>query len=148
MDREGGNRQRMRKSWEWISLSISSFSLHFLILSPFPHSLSISSFPLHFFFIFSFSLQFLFSQPGYMAAASCATLKLFGNYFWTYQRQVGDGWGQLLVQVGRTQELRETEHLYQTFCNGVVWNGRVPSFIISICLFWQTFDRVQSASFL
>ena len=35
MDREGGNRQRMRKSWEWISL-------HFLILSPFPPPLSIS----------------------------------------------------------------------------------------------------------
>ena len=33
MDREGGNRQRMRKSWEWISLSISSFSLHFLFIS-------------------------------------------------------------------------------------------------------------------
>ena len=31
MDREGGNRQIMRKSWEWISL-------HFLILSPFPRS--------------------------------------------------------------------------------------------------------------
>ena len=31
MDREGGNRQRMRKSWEWISL-------HFLILSSFPRS--------------------------------------------------------------------------------------------------------------
>ena len=35
MDREGGNRQRMRKSWEWISLSISSFSLHFLFISSF-----------------------------------------------------------------------------------------------------------------
>ena len=50
MDREGGNRQRMRKSWEWISLSISSFSLHFLF---------ISSFSLHFLFISSFSLHFL-----------------------------------------------------------------------------------------
>ena len=41
MDREGGNRQRMRKSWEWISLhflSLSPFSLHFLILSLFPRS--------------------------------------------------------------------------------------------------------------
>ena len=50
MDRGGGNRQRMRKSWEWISLSISSFSLHFLF---------ISSFSLHFLFISSFSLHFL-----------------------------------------------------------------------------------------
>ena len=56
MDREGGNRQRMRKSWEWISLSISSLSLHFL---------SISSFSLHFLFIFSFSLHFLATRlPG------------------------------------------------------------------------------------
>ena len=35
MDREGGNRQRMRKSWEWSSLSIFSFSHHFLFISSF-----------------------------------------------------------------------------------------------------------------
>ena len=46
MDREGGKRQRMRKSWEWISLTISSFSLHFLF---------ISSFSNRFLFILSFS---------------------------------------------------------------------------------------------
>ena len=43
MDREGGNRQRMRKSWEWISLHfliLSPFPLHFLILSLFPRSLA------------------------------------------------------------------------------------------------------------
>ena len=44
MDREGGYKERMRK-----------FFLHFLILSPFPHSLSISSpIPLHFLIISSF----------------------------------------------------------------------------------------------
>ena len=37
----------MRKSWEWISLSISSFSLYFLPLSPFPPSLSISYIIMH-----------------------------------------------------------------------------------------------------
>ena len=48
MDREGGSRQRMRKSWEWISLSISSFPLHFLFISSFSrHFLFISSFFLH-----------------------------------------------------------------------------------------------------
>ena len=36
MDREGGNKEKMRKCRKWISL-------HFLILSPFPHSRSISS---------------------------------------------------------------------------------------------------------
>ena len=38
MEKEGGNRERMRKCRE-------SISLHFLIFSPFPHSLSISSQP-------------------------------------------------------------------------------------------------------
>ena len=41
MDREGGHKERMRKCREWVSL-------HFLILSPFPYSISISSFSLHF----------------------------------------------------------------------------------------------------
>ena len=44
---EGGNKEKMRKCREWISL-------HFLILSTFPHSL-------HFLFVFSFSLHFLAS---------------------------------------------------------------------------------------
>ena len=35
MDREGGNRQRMRKVRKSESLSISSFSLHFLFISSF-----------------------------------------------------------------------------------------------------------------
>ena len=37
MDREGGNKEKMRKCREWIweSLSISSFSLHFLYISSF-----------------------------------------------------------------------------------------------------------------
>ena len=48
MDREGENKEKMRKCREWI-----------LILSPYPHYLSISSLSLHFLFIFSFSLHFL-----------------------------------------------------------------------------------------
>ena len=57
------------------SLSLSSFSLHFLILSPFPHSLSISSFSLHI-LLFSFSLHFLILSPFARSqdATSCATL--------------------------------------------------------------------------
>ena len=48
MDREGGNKEKMRKSKEWVSL-------HFFILPPFPHSL----------FIFSFSFHFLTARlPG------------------------------------------------------------------------------------
>ena len=41
MDREGGNKERMRKCREWISLHfliLSSLPLHFLILSSFPRS--------------------------------------------------------------------------------------------------------------
>ena len=34
------------------------------------------------------------------------TLELFGKYLGTYQRQVGGGWGLLLVHVGRTRELK------------------------------------------
>ena len=64
-------------------LSISSFSLHFLILCPFPHSLSISSqFP-HFPSIsssFPHSLS-ISSQPGCKAATDCATLILNMNIF-------------------------------------------------------------------
>ena len=56
MDREGWNKERMRKCREWISL-------HFLILSPFPHSLSISS------------------QPGCQAATICATLLITQSHF-------------------------------------------------------------------
>ena len=42
MDREGGNKEKMRKCREWISL-------HFLILSPFPlRFLILSPFPFHF----------------------------------------------------------------------------------------------------
>ena len=42
MEKEGGNRERMRKCRE-------SISLHFLIFSPFPpHFLILSPFPLHF----------------------------------------------------------------------------------------------------
>ena len=48
MKREGGNKEKMRKSKEWVSL-------HFFILPPFPHSL----------FIFSFSFHFLTARlPG------------------------------------------------------------------------------------
>ena len=53
MDREGGNKEKMRKCREWISLH-------------FPHSLSIS-------FPFPPSPS-IFSQPGCQAATSCATL--------------------------------------------------------------------------
>ena len=53
MEKEGGNRERMRKCRE-------SISLHFLIFSPFPpHFLILSPFPLRFLFISSFSLHFL-----------------------------------------------------------------------------------------
>ena len=41
MEREGGNKEKMRKCREQISLHfliLSPFPLHFLILSPFPHS--------------------------------------------------------------------------------------------------------------
>ena len=41
MDKEGGNKEKMRKCRKWIFL-------HFFILSPFPHFLFISSFCLHF----------------------------------------------------------------------------------------------------
>ena len=44
MDREGGNKEKMRKCREWISL-------HFLILSPVP----LHSFPLHFLILSPFS---------------------------------------------------------------------------------------------
>ena len=54
MDREGGNKERMKRCREWISL-------HFLILQ-----ISIS-------YSFSHFLS-IFSQPGCQAAASCATL--------------------------------------------------------------------------
>ena len=56
MEKEGGNRERMRKCRE-------SISLHFLIFSPFPHSLSIAS-------SFYQSLSISCSQ----AATTCATL--------------------------------------------------------------------------
>ena len=59
MDREGGNKEKMRKCTEQISL-------HFCILSPFPHSLSISS-------LFPHSLS-ISSHPGCKDAADCATL--------------------------------------------------------------------------
>ena len=53
MEKEGGNRERMRKCRE-------SISLHILIFSPFPpHFLILSPFPLLFLFISSFSLHFL-----------------------------------------------------------------------------------------
>ena len=45
MEREWGNEEEMERAWgnrERLILYISSFSLHFLPLSPFPHSLSIS----------------------------------------------------------------------------------------------------------
>ena len=61
-------REEIKRKWGYVeseSLSISSFSLHFLSFSPFPHSLSISS-------SFSHSLS-IFSQPGCQAATSCAT---------------------------------------------------------------------------
>ena len=45
------------------SLSISSFSFHFLILFPFPHSLSISSFSIHFLILSPFPLNFLIFSP-------------------------------------------------------------------------------------
>ena len=53
-------------------LSISSFSLHFLFLTPFPHSLSISS-------SFSYSLS-IFSHFGCKDAASCAILVRIHNH--------------------------------------------------------------------
>ena len=56
-------------------LWISSFSVHFLILCPFPHSLSISSFSVHFLILcpFPYSLS-ISSQPGCKAATTCAAL--------------------------------------------------------------------------
>ena len=62
MDREKGRKEKMRKCKEGNSppfphsLSISSFALQFLILSPFPHSFSI------------------YSQPGSQDATICVTL--------------------------------------------------------------------------
>ena len=55
MDREGGNKEKMRKCREWISL-------------PFPHSLSISSSSLHFLSISSFSLHFLFISSFFISS--------------------------------------------------------------------------------
>ena len=53
---------------EWGNLESES-------LSPFPHSLSISSFSLHFLFIFTFSLDFLAARmPGCQDPTICATL--------------------------------------------------------------------------
>ena len=46
MERERGNEEEMERKWgngERLTLYISSFSLYFLPLSPFPHSLFISS---------------------------------------------------------------------------------------------------------
>ena len=62
-----GNGQRGRKQTENEEILRVNLSLHFLILSPFPHSLSISS-------SFSHSLS-IFSQPGF--ATICATLTSF-----------------------------------------------------------------------
>ena len=62
MDREEGNKEKMRKCRERISQFPHSLS----ISSPFPRVLSISS-------SFSHYLS-IFSQPGCQAAASCATL--------------------------------------------------------------------------
>ena len=51
-------------NFQYLSISLfSPFSLHFLILFPFPHSLSISSFSVHFLSISSFSLHFLIFSP-------------------------------------------------------------------------------------
>ena len=72
MDREGGNKEEMRKYREWICLNfliLSPFPLHSLILFPFPHSLSISS-------SFSHSLS-IFLHPRCKNAASCAALVVF-----------------------------------------------------------------------
>ena len=46
MDRVGGDKEKMRKYREWISLHLlilSPFPLHFLILSPFSHSPAVTS---------------------------------------------------------------------------------------------------------
>ena len=51
MEREWGNEEEMERKWgngERLTLYISSFSLYFLPLSPFPNSLSISSLSFHF----------------------------------------------------------------------------------------------------
>ena len=51
MKREWGNEEEMERKWgngERLTLYISSFSLYFLPLSPFPNSLSISSLSFHF----------------------------------------------------------------------------------------------------
>ena len=66
MDREGENEEKMRKCREWISL-------HFLLLSPFPHSLTISS-------SFSHYLSILL-QPGCQEATICATLVYANRLF-------------------------------------------------------------------
>ena len=72
MDREGGNKVKMRKCREWASF-------HFLIFSPFPHSLSSSSFS-HSLSSSSFSHSLsIFSQPGCQAAANSATLVPFAK---------------------------------------------------------------------
>ena len=50
MEREWGNEEEMEKKWgngERLTLYISSFSLYFLPLSPFPPSLSISYIKMH-----------------------------------------------------------------------------------------------------
>ena len=96
--REGGNKEKMRKCREWISLLI-------LILSPFPHSLSISSpfphslspFSLHFLIISPFS----HSQAGRLAQIGqpCIIINLIALCYhcknWIVVRNINHQWRTL-----------------------------------------------------
>ena len=75
MEKEGGNRERMRKCRE-------SISLHFLIFSPFPpHFLILSPFPLRFLFISSFSLHFLAARLQGCNDSCSPARRLFNSFF-------------------------------------------------------------------
>ena len=113
MEKEGGNRERMRKCRE-------SISLHFLIFSPFPpHFLILSPFPLRFLFISSFSLHFLAARlqgcnrlrnP---AAEDAYTSKKNISFWMSQTSLVGkDEW---LIWIAA-----------KSICHGDVYSGRRP----------------------
>ena len=81
--------EEMKRKWreneeierKWRENEEMSFSFHFLILFPFPHSLSISSFSVHFLILFLFPhFLFLSSQfPHFLFISSFSLLLLFAR---------------------------------------------------------------------
>ena len=116
MEKEGGNREKMRKCRE-------SISLHFLIFSPFPHVLSISSFSFHFLFISSFSLNFLF-------------ISSFSLHFLAARLQCSNVW-LLIFFVGR--------EAFDPVCKGpALWNFGISDEVYFFLTETRSFHGVKS----